>query len=254
MQSPNASGSHAVPMTARSAGSRPDAATSVQAVSSWTDGSGCSHDDELRTLRRDVHDQIGSCAAAVLTQLQAALSVLDRDSVRARDHVELAVHEAQAIVGRARELSSTSPQTRPRADAGHLPLRTVLTEMIERMNRALGGSPLIALRVRGDLERLPSRVAAASFWIIREALTNVFRHADAHRAWVACLVDDTSIQLSVVDDAPTPATVPATGQGLENMFGRARELGGTCTALPVAGGGFRVAARLPLRPDAVDQR
>lgn len=212
----------------------------VTPVTPWKGECDSEAEAAIGRLRRDIHDQIGSCAAAIITQLQAGLVGAGDDGLH--EYVEVALQEAQVLIDAVRRLSSAAT-TSPRRP-GRPPLREALTEMVDRMNRTLAGRPLISLRVRGEIERLPHEVAVASFWIAREALTNVFRHADAEGAWVSLLVGEDAVELSIIDNG-TSSEIPSTGEGLTNMFGRARELGGNCTALPVSGGGFRVAAHLP---------
>jgi signal transduction histidine kinase len=95
------------------------------------------------------------------------------------------------------------------------------------------------------LEDLPSAVQLAAFRIVQEALTNVTRHAQARSVRVR-VGDDGGVSIEVVDDGVGGAPVP--GNGLTGMRERAAALGGTLDAGPGPGGGFRVAAHLPVAP------
>ncbi len=97
-------------------------------------------------------------------------------------------------------------------------------------------------------EMIPVSVSAAAFWITREALTNVFRHAtSATRAVVRTRSTDHHLDLTITDDGATPTTpVTKSGHGLSSMTARAKALGGDLTAGPNPNGGWLVAARLPL--------
>jgi signal transduction histidine kinase len=82
---------------------------------------------------------------------------------------------------------------------------------------------------------------------VQEALTNVRRHAGpAASATVSVAYAPKRVTLVVTDDGPA-ATEPAgeAGNGIAGMRARAAALGGTLTAGPVAGGGWRVEAVLP---------
>jgi signal transduction histidine kinase len=80
--------------------------------------------------------------------------------------------------------------------------------------------------------------------VLREALANVARHADARSVEVT-LTGGTTIDLTVDDDGrglPDQRRGPslAGGHGLANMADRAGSLGGTCSVSSREGGGARV--------------
>jgi len=82
---------------------------------------------------------------------------------------------------------------------------------------------------------------------VQEALTNVVRHAGPCSVTITVHKDGNTLELEIVDDGTGPAdSGPVTGHGLAGMRERAMALGGSFSAGPAAGKGFRVAARLPL--------
>ena len=99
--------------------------------------------------------------------------------------------------------------------------------------------------------RCPGGVELSVYRIVQEALTNVLKHADAERVEVTLAFRDSRLELEVVDDG-TPlrrdAVVP--GHGIVGMRERVALLGGELETGRRAGGGFRVAARLPVGGDA----
>jgi signal transduction histidine kinase len=94
---------------------------------------------------------------------------------------------------------------------------------------------------------VPGEVDRAAYRIVREALTNVRRHAGAS-AKVSITIGYGPEALTVrVDDTGTgPTSSTSDGNGIPGMRERAVALGGTLTAGRRTGGGFRVDARLPL--------
>jgi signal transduction histidine kinase len=94
---------------------------------------------------------------------------------------------------------------------------------------------------------LPSGIELSVYRIVQEALTNVLKHSDPTNVTVTLSLRDSRLELEVVDDG-TPATLGAetTGQGIIGMRERAALLGGELETGRRKGGGFRVAARLPL--------
>jgi signal transduction histidine kinase len=97
------------------------------------------------------------------------------------------------------------------------------------------------------IRQAPPAVGAAAYRIVQEALTNAVRHAGPDVA-VRVELDERqgALHLSVSDDGTGPAPGGTPGFGLVGMRERARSVGGTLDAGPRPGGGFEVAAVLPL--------
>jgi len=104
-------------------------------------------------------------------------------------------------------------------------------------------------------------VHLAAYRIVQESLTNVTRHAGRARVTVRVTYGDAAVGLEIDDDGAVPAgggpsgAGPAggnhatgTGSGITGMRERAAALGGDLSAGFRRGGGFRVSARLPVRP------
>ncbi len=93
-------------------------------------------------------------------------------------------------------------------------------------------------------------VGAAAYRIVQEALTNSLKHAGVAHVEVTLSCSRTELHVLVVDDGRVPPdrSPGAGGRGIVGMTERAKVLGGRLTAGPVAGGGFRVEAALPIEP------
>jgi signal transduction histidine kinase len=98
-------------------------------------------------------------------------------------------------------------------------------------------------------------VDRAAYRIVREALTNVRRHAGAGASvTVAIGYGQTELTVRVDDTGVGPPStsdidpVAQAGNGIPGMRERAAALGGTLAAGPRPGGGFRVEAWLPIPP------
>lgn len=86
--------------------------------------------------------------------------------------------------------------------------------------------------------------------IVREALSNCVRHADADRAVVSIRMREARIRVSIHDDGigfSTAAGRPR-GYGLANMEARAKRLGGTLRVESKIGEGTHVIAEFCLEP------
>ena len=97
----------------------------------------------------------------------------------------------------------------------------------------------------GDLSGLPGSIWQVILANLREALTNVIRHAGATEVEIRLQALPGMIRLEVHDNG-RGCEKPVEGMGLSGMRERAASLGGTLTAGPTATGGFRVTAHLPL--------
>jgi len=113
------------------------------------------------------------------------------------------------------------------------------------------GTPVVAA-IDPENERLPADVEITLYRILQEALTNVARHAQAHRVSVTLRRDGRVVELVVVDDGvgyravPVRETVRPGGFGLHGMRERAEMLGGEVIVASPAAGGTSVTVRIPL--------
>jgi signal transduction histidine kinase len=82
--------------------------------------------------------------------------------------------------------------------------------------------------------------------VLREALSNVARHAQARRADVEVTADGTHVTLTVMDDG---VGIPVEGRrsGLANLAERAQQLGGRFSADPGAQGGTVLVWSVPVQ-------
>jgi signal transduction histidine kinase len=97
-------------------------------------------------------------------------------------------------------------------------------------------------------------VELSAYRIVQEALTNVVKHAGPAHAQVTIRYRDQEVTVEVTDDgqgvtAPTGDGQARVGHGLIGMTERVQVFGGDLEVGPRPGGGFRVAARLPLAAD-----
>jgi signal transduction histidine kinase len=119
-----------------------------------------------------------------------------------------------------------------------------LDRLIERV-RATGLH--VTLEVEGALRPLPATVQLSAYRIVQEALTNSLKHADAENVRVRIRYGE-QLELEIVDDGSGngDAGAAASGNGLLGMRQRVALLGGELIAGPAAGGGYRVAAEIPV--------
>jgi signal transduction histidine kinase len=99
---------------------------------------------------------------------------------------------------------------------------------------------------------VPAALDLAAYRIVQEALTNAVKYAGPARAAVQVCWRAGEVVVEVCDDGAGAAVTPGRerndggGHGVAGMRERVALFGGDLTAGPTPGGGFRVAARLPL--------
>ncbi|MFE3442111.1 sensor histidine kinase [Nocardia sp. NPDC059180] len=149
------------------------------------------------------------------------------------------------------EVAEAEPQ--PAAPRTPAPTIADLDELLHRIREA---GLTVHTRVLGTVAPLPSVIDVAAARIIQESLTNVVRHAPGADATVTVRYTPDSVDFTIDNTRPTSTPVrtgTTGGNGIIGMRERAHALGGALTAGPRPSGGFRVAARLPVRPISADR-
>ncbi len=168
--------------------------------------------------------------------------------------------EASTVDGREQspaEPEATEAPEQPAAPRSPAPSIADLDDLLHRIREA---GLTVHTRVLGTVAPLPSVIDVAAARIIQESLTNVVRHAPGADATVTIRYTSDSIDFTIDNTRPTSAPVrtgttgTTGGNGIIGMRERAHALGGALTAGPRPSGGFRVAARLPVRPVASSER
>ena len=193
-------------------------------------------------IARDLHDTVIQRLFALGLSLQGAARLAERPEVA--DRVDQAVDEIDSVI---REIRGTIFALEDRAVAGGV--RREVLALAKEMTDVLGFQPTVAFE--GPVETLmPEHATPQVLASLREALTNVARHAAASRVQVR-LAADRDITLEVLDDGVgPPAELRPGGQGLGNMEERARALGGEVRFEPRNGHGARLVWRIPADQEA----
>jgi two-component system sensor histidine kinase DevS len=195
--------------------------------------------EDRERIARDLHDTvIQRLFAAGMTLQGAAARVTDSE---ARIRVERAVDDLDATIKEIRT-AIFALQAPPDGGPG---LRGELVRLTNELRPALGFSP--RLQFDGAIEGIHPEVAENLVPALREALSNVARHASASE--VRVIVDAHDIVcLTVIDDGVGLPDSVVGGNGLANLTARAEHLGGSCAARRGEAGGCVIEWQVPAVP------
>ncbi len=189
--------------------------------------------EERARLARELHDTVIQRLFGVGLALQLTLSgSLDDVS---REHVNSALDDLDVTI---REIRTTIFEI-DRDEEEHLPLEQRVQALCDEVTSRLGvqSSVVVADGIDAELDRARARSTIAA---LREALSNVARHARAARVEVVLVVVDAFVELTVRDDGVGFGPDHAPGRGLGNLVERAEEFGGTCVVSSTPGEGTLV--------------
>ena len=171
-------------------------------------------------IARDLHDLVIQRLYATGMSLQGTMPMIGRPEVAER--VTRAVDDMDQTI---REIRGAIFALQARDADGPSDPRTGIVGLVEEMTSVLGFAP--SLRLGAGLRTLNSdELSEQALAVLREALSNMARHAGASRADVTVDVDQDGILSVVVTDDGTG--IPAGGRrsGLLNLADRAAKLGG----------------------------
>jgi signal transduction histidine kinase len=185
-----------------------------------------SQDEERRRIARELHDGLGQ-------ELSGAKMMLD-GIVRpdlSMQWKEKAAAESSALIDRAiQQVRSMSHLLHPPL-LDEVGLSSALEQYLEGFTKRSGIDTQIEAPP-GNFPRFKPELETAIFRIIQEALTNVFRHSGAQKAWVTIAKLDDQIAVTVRDNGKGIAENIAEfrpgslGIGIGGMRQRVKEFGG----------------------------
>jgi two-component system, NarL family, sensor histidine kinase DesK len=179
---------------------------------------------ERERVARDVHDVLGHSLTAMSIKAELAGRLLDVDPERARAELASIQETARQALAEVRSTVGGLRASNLEAELDAAP--RVLAD---------AGASLV---VHGDVADTDPRHRTLLAWVLREAVTNVVRHAGA----TAVVVDLGPRGLTVTDDGAGISRPP--GNGLRGMRERVEDAGGTLVVRDAAPG-TRVEVALP---------
>ena len=187
-------------------------------------------------IARDLHDLVIQRLFATGLQLQGARRIAVSEDVGRR--IDEAVADLDVTI---RDIRSTIFELQ---HAHTQSLRADVRGVVKEYVPVLGFTPLV--RTTGPIDNVvPRGVADQLLAVLREALSNIARHAEAQAAMVEVEIVGGELLLRVVDNGKG---LPSDRHesGLRNVRRRASEHGGTVQMVPEEPTGTRLEWRVPL--------
>jgi signal transduction histidine kinase len=205
--------------------------------------------EERLRIARELHDIVAHGMSIIAVQSGVGAHVLDSQPEEARKALAaIEVTSRQALVEMRRLLGVLREESEPRGSLAPAPGLADLDGLAAEVAKA---GVRVEVRIEGSRPELPLGLDLSTYRIVQEALTNVVKHAGPATARVHIRYAPGEVAVEVVDDglgaaarAAGDAGAPHHGHGIAGMRERAALYGGGLEAGPLAGGGFRVAARL----------
>ena len=186
--------------------------------------------EDRERIARELHDNVIQRLFATGLGLQA--------SIRLAGDTELGRRVRQAVD----DLDDTIRELRSAIFELHtarLPGRSVRQEVLDvcaQAERVLGFDPVV--RFDGPIDNaIDDTLADHVFAVLREALSNVARHAEATSVTVDIVTREGLLSVVVIDNGIAGYQPVTGGRGIDNMRARASRLGGTMSIEPRDSGG-----------------
>jgi len=185
---------------------------------------------ERERIARDLHDLLGHTLTVIAVKLDLARRLLPRDVERAQSEIVEAEQTArkalaevrEAVVGyRSEGLSTEIARARQALFSANVQLATSIAPV--ELSVSQGNVLCLALR---------------------EAVTNIVRHAQASQCRLELLLSETGLSFTIEDDGVGGSLCE--GSGLRGMRERVRAIGGSLELLSTDPRGTRLVLEVPL--------
>ncbi len=177
---------------------------------------------ERERIARDLHDVLGHTLSLIIVKSTLAGKLLEKYPQKARSEIadiEKVSREAMAEIRNTLRGYSTYK----------------LSDEIERAKSALHSAGVTMESDAAEISMTPAQESVVAL-IMREAVTNVVRHAEAHTCRLRIAPNDGSCVLEIADDGR--GGFQSEGNGLRGMRERIEALGGTVVRDTSAGTSF----------------
>jgi signal transduction histidine kinase len=194
-------------------------------------------------IARDMHDTVIQRLFATGMLLQATTRMVTDPQARERltaavDDLDLTIRHIRTVIFELEDVGSVRGGS----------VRSRVLAITSELARVLGFEPSVSFI--GPLETFDSELITSELLsTLREALSNVARHAGARHVEVSLALEDEAVRIAIEDDGvgmDPKVLQDSPGRGLRNMAMRAERYGGSLDIEPARAGGTRLCLSLPI--------
>ncbi|MFF3277546.1 sensor histidine kinase [Streptomyces chrestomyceticus] len=205
-------------------------------------------------IASELHDIVAHNVAAMVVQAEGAAHVLEASPNQSKQALSAISETGRLALAEMRRTQGLLRESNDR-DGDYAPQPGV-DQLSDLIDQARGAGLPVDFTVDGTLRPLPSSVELTAYRTVQEALTNTCKHGGTHaHATVHLTYTNSRLHIRVDDDGrgthrelSDEDRADGFGRGLNSLRERIALAGGTLTAGPRPGGGFRINATLPLTP------
>jgi signal transduction histidine kinase len=191
--------------------------------------------EDRHRIASDLHDIVIQRLFAAGMYLEGAAAMVE--DAKARERIETAVEAMDTAI---KDLRASIFELGSSGD-GPVTLDSAVNKVGYETSRVLGFVPMVEIT---DLDGRAEPARDDILAVVREALSNIARHARATKARVTLVASVRGIVLTIEDDGQGMGN-PTRASGTSNMRDRARRWGGNCVWESVDPHGTRVVWTIP---------
>ncbi|WP_141580211.1 sensor histidine kinase [Actinomadura sp. WMMA1423] len=203
---------------------------------------------ERARIARELHDVVAHNVSVIVVQADGASYAIETDVGRARQALDTISSTGRVALAEMRRLLGV---LRENDDAGAYAPQPGVAQLDDLVEQVRAAGLAVAFEVDGTPAIMSEGRQLTVYRIVQEALTNTLKHGGPRvSVSVRLRYAGDALDVRVVDDGRGAAAPDdGHGHGLAGMRERVAVYGGTVHAGPRAGGGFEVAASLPVREE-----
>ena len=203
---------------------------------------------ERARIARELHDVVAHNVSVIVVQADGASFAIDTDVGRARQALDTISSTGRLALAEMRRLLGV---LRENDDAGTYAPQPGVAQLDELVEQVRAAGLAVQFEVDGTPAAMSEGRQLTVYRIVQEALTNTLKHGGPRvSVSVRLCYSGDALEIRVVDDGRGAAAPDdGRGHGLAGMRERVAVYGGTVAVGPRAGGGFAVAAILPVREE-----
>jgi signal transduction histidine kinase len=194
---------------------------------------------ERNRIARDIHDSLGHALTSLNIQMQTAVKLWEKEPIQAHSFLTQAQSLGKTAMQEVRKSISTL-----REDAKEEPpLETRIETLVDDFRRGTG---LLICTNICRCGRVSKPVAKTIYRTVQEALTNIFKYAEATEVTIELQTTSTELSLTVEDNGKGfDPQQQRSGFGLQGMQERITSVDGQFQLITSPGEGCRIEVEIP---------